>query len=92
MAFDRVFMISAIERDGVGDVLEYFADTVPVGPWHYPEDEISDLPMRLLAAEITREQSYLRLHAELPYALAVETRQLARVPRWLDPDRTDDLP
>lgn len=70
--FDRVFMISALQSDGVGDVLSYFADAVPPGPWHYPEDEISDLPMRLLAAEITREHAYHRLHDELPYALTVE--------------------
>ncbi|MFM1814341.1 MAG: GTPase Era [Pseudomonadota bacterium] len=72
MAFERVFMISAIESDGLEALLEYFADAVPQGPWHYPEDEISDLPVRLLAAEITREQAFLRLHDELPYALTVE--------------------
>jgi GTP-binding protein Era len=73
VAFDRVFMISALSGDGVGDLLDYLASAVPAGPWHYPEDEISDLPLRQLAAEITRERLYHRLHEELPYAATVET-------------------
>lgn len=72
VAFDRVFMISALGADGVSDVLEYFAAAVPAGPWHFPADEISDLPVRSLAAEITREQAYHRLHDELPYSMTVE--------------------
>jgi GTP-binding protein Era len=72
-AFERIFMIAAANGDGVEDVLRYFAETVPAGPFHYPADEISDVPMRLMAAEITREKVYLRLHEELPYQSTVET-------------------
>ena len=71
--FERIFMISATKGDGTGDVLRYFADAVPPGPHHYPADEISDLPERLMAAEVTREKLYLRLHEELPYQSTVET-------------------
>lgn len=71
--FEKVFMISATETDGLNDLRDYLADHVPAGPWHYPEDEISDLPLRMLAAEITREKIFLRLHDELPYAITVET-------------------
>ncbi len=71
--FDRIFMISAHNGDGVGDLLDYFAGAVPEGVWLYPEDQISDLPLRMLAAEITREKLFLRLHQELPYGLTVET-------------------
>lgn len=71
--FERVFMISALDGDGVGDLKSHLASSVPEGPWHYPEDEVSDAPMRLLAAEITREQIYRFLHQELPYATTVET-------------------
>lgn len=71
--FERTFMISATEGDGVSDVRDYFAAAMPKGPWLYPEDEISDVPMRLMAAEITREKLYLRLHEELPYQSTVET-------------------
>jgi GTP-binding protein Era len=71
--FDRIFMISAASGDGVDDVLNYFAESVPAGPHHYPADEISDLPERLMAAEVTREKLYLRLHEELPYQSTVET-------------------
>jgi len=73
IAFERTFMISATKGDGVGDVRDYFAAAMPKGPWLYPEDEISDVPMRLMAAEITREKLYLRLHEELPYQSTVET-------------------
>jgi GTP-binding protein Era len=76
-AFDRVFMLSALDGDGVEDFKAYLADAVPEGPWHYPEDEISDAPMRLLAAEITREKIYHWLHDELPYAITVETTSWA---------------
>ena len=71
--FERIFMISATKGDGIGDLLRYFAAAVPVGPHHYPADEISDLPERLMAAEVTREKLYLRLHEELPYQSTVET-------------------
>jgi GTP-binding protein Era len=71
--FKEVFMISATQGDGVADLKRYLAKAVPEGPWHYPEDDISDAPMRLLAAEITRERIYKYLHQELPYAITVET-------------------
>ncbi|WP_181702864.1 GTPase Era [Chthonobacter albigriseus] len=71
--FDATFMVSALNGSGVKDLLKYFAHHVPEGPWLYPEDQISDLPMRMLAAEITREKVFLRLHDELPYASTVET-------------------
>jgi GTP-binding protein Era len=71
--FEAVFMISAKSGDGVGDVRNWLAEHVPAGPWHYPEDEVSDAPVRQLAAEITREKLYLKLHQELPYQSTVET-------------------
>ena len=71
--FAATFMISALTGDGVGDLRTWLAGHVPAGPWHYPEDQISDAPARQLAAEITREKLYLRLHQELPYQSAVET-------------------
>jgi GTP-binding protein Era len=71
--FDPVFMISGLSGSGVSDLMDYLARTVPEGPWLYPEDEISDMPERLLASEVTREQVFLQLHDELPYASTVET-------------------
>src|SRR5262249_26860482 len=71
-AFDT-FMVSALTGDGVADVRRWLADHVPEGPWHYPADEVSDAPLRQLAAEITREKLYLKLHQELPYQSTVET-------------------
>ncbi|WP_422370785.1 GTPase Era [Hoeflea sp.] len=73
--FDETFMISALTGSGCSDLMNYLARTLPEGPWYYPEDQISDLPMRQLAAEITREKLYLRLHQELPYASHVETER-----------------
>jgi GTP-binding protein Era len=73
--FERTFMISALTGSGCGDLLDYLAESLPHGPWYYPEDQISDLPMRQLAAEITREKIYLRLHQELPYSSHVETEK-----------------
>lgn len=73
--FDRTFMISALKGSGCGDILDYLAETLPQGPWYYPEDQISDLPLRRLAAETTREKLTLRLHRELPYASHVETEK-----------------
>ena len=70
--FDEVFMISAETGDGIGDLLRGIARRLPEGPWHYPADQISDMPMRDIAAEITREQLFRQLHDELPYALTVE--------------------
>jgi GTP-binding protein Era len=71
--FTATFMISALSGDGVADLKRWFAAQMPEGPWLYPEDEMSDVPLRQLAAEITREQIYLRLHQELPYQSTVET-------------------
>ena len=71
--FDRIFMISALTGDGVADLRGFLATNLPTGPWLYPEDQLSDIPQRLLAAEITREKAFLMLHQELPYALTVET-------------------
>ena len=71
--FTETFMISALNGDGVMDLKTHLSDLAPEGPWMYPEDQISDITMRLLAAEITREKVYLRLHEELPYAITVET-------------------
>ncbi|MEK9969845.1 MAG: GTPase Era [Ferrovibrio sp.] len=71
--FDRVFMISAQKGTGVDDVRKDLATRMPAGPWLYPEDQLADVPMRFLAAEITREQVYRSLHDELPYAITVET-------------------
>jgi GTP-binding protein Era len=73
--FAATFMISALQGDGVADLKAHLARSVAPGPWHYPEDEISDAPFRVLAAEITRERIYDRLHDELPYQTAVETTQ-----------------
>jgi GTP-binding protein Era len=73
--FERTFMVSALKKDGVDDVLAAFAAALPQGPFLYPEDQAADLPMRLLAAEVTREQVFLQLHQELPYEAAVETEK-----------------
>jgi GTPase len=72
-AFAATFMVSALSGDGVADLKSFLAGHVPAGPWLYPEDQISDAPLRQLAAEITREKLYLRLHQELPYQSTVET-------------------
>jgi GTP-binding protein Era len=71
--FAATFMISALTGDGVADVKSWLAARAPAGPWHYPEDQITDAPLRQLAAELTREKLYLRLHQELPYQSTVET-------------------
>ncbi len=73
--FERTFMISALNGSGCEAVMDYLASTLPEGPWYYPEDQISDLPMRQLSAEITREKLFLRLHQELPYSSHVETEK-----------------
>ena len=73
--FDQTFMVSAINGSGTKDILKYFAEQMPKGPWLYPEDQASDIPLRMLAAEITREKLYLRLHEELPYISTVETEK-----------------
>jgi GTPase len=79
--FDPVFMISGRTGDGVDDLKRHLASTVPPGPWLFPEDQLSDMPERVIAAEATREQVFLQLHDELPYGSTVETE------RW--EDRTD---
>ena len=71
--FSKIFMVSAQKGDGVSDLITYFAGIVPSGPWMFPEDQVSDMPQRLLAAEITREKVFMHLHQELPYSIAVET-------------------
>jgi GTP-binding protein Era len=71
--FTDTFMISALTGSGVADLRRHLAGHLPEGPWLFPEDQVSDMPMRLLAAEITREKLFLRLQQELPYAVAVET-------------------
>jgi GTP-binding protein Era len=71
--FDRIFMISALNGDGVADLRDHLVSLIPHGPWLYPADQLSDIPQRLLAAEVTREKAFLQLHQELPYALTVET-------------------
>ncbi|MCS3760104.1 GTPase Era [Bradyrhizobium centrosematis] len=73
MKFARTFMIAAISGDGVDDIRKTLAEMVPPGPYLYPEDQMSDAPMRQLAAEITREKIYQKLHQELPYQSTVET-------------------
>lgn len=73
--FDRSFMICATRGDGVKDILRYLVPLMPEGEWLYPPDEVTDVPERVLAAEITREQCFLKLHAELPYGLMVETEK-----------------
>ena len=71
--FSETFMISALNGDGVDDFLKICGDQARPGPWMFPEDQITDMPMRLLAAEVVREKLFLQLHQELPYALTVET-------------------
>jgi GTP-binding protein Era len=71
--FDEVFMVSALTGNGVEDLKRHLAAAMPPGPWLFPEDQLSDAPERWLAAEVTREQVFLQLHDELPYAASVET-------------------
>ena len=73
MTFDDVFMISALDGTGVLDLKKHLAKIVPAGPWHYAEDDVTDMPLRSLAAEMTRERIYHWLHEELPYSTTVET-------------------
>lgn len=73
LSFRRTFMVSAKTGDGIGDLRDHLAEQVPAGPWLYPEDQLTDAPLRHLAAEITREKLFDRLHDELPYASTVET-------------------
>jgi GTP-binding protein Era len=75
LTFEDIYMVSATTGDGVAELKAALAARVPAGPWHFPEDQVSDATDRMLAAEVTREQLYLQLHAELPYASAVETEK-----------------
>ena len=72
---EEIFMISASTGDGVAELKRHLADAMPAGPWHYPEDQLTDATDRMVAAELTREQLYLQLHAELPYAAVVATEK-----------------
>lgn len=73
LAPEEVFFISALNGDGIEELKGALGAVVPEGPWHYPADDVTDLPLRMLAAELTREKIYDRLHQELPYAITVET-------------------
>ncbi|MCW3846481.1 GTPase Era [Sphingomonas sp. LB-2] len=75
LAFDETFFVSAQTGDGVPELKAALAARLPEGPWHFPEDQVSDATERMIAAEVTREQLYLQLHAELPYASAIETEK-----------------
>jgi GTP-binding protein Era len=75
VGFEEIFMVSATTGDGIADLKASLAARMPPGPWHFPEDQVSDASERLAASEVTREQLYLQLHAELPYASAVETEK-----------------
>jgi GTP-binding protein Era len=78
--FTDVFMVSALKQDGIADLMAHVAAQLPEGPWMFPEDQVSDLPQRLLAAEITREKAFRVLHQELPYSLTVDCE------RWEERD------
>ena len=75
LAFDATFMVSALSGAGTDAILDWIAPRLPAGPWLYPEDQLSDAPLRFMAAEITREKLFERLHQELPYQSTVETDQ-----------------
>ncbi len=80
VAFDETFFVSAATGDGVPEFKAALAARLPEGPWHFPEDQVSDATERMIAAEVTREQLYLQLHAELPYASAVDTEKYSERP------------
>jgi GTP-binding protein Era len=73
--FEQTFMISALNGDGVGDFLDWCVAHSPEGPWHFPEDQLTDLTLALTAAEVTREKLFLRIHEEIPYNATVETEK-----------------
>lgn len=75
LAFERTFMISALSGDGVKDFLDFCLTRIPLGPWHFPEDQLTDLTLALTAAEVTREKLFLRIHEEIPYNAHVETEK-----------------
>ncbi|WP_109356990.1 GTPase Era [Sphingorhabdus sp. EL138] len=78
--FNETFFVSAKTGDGLDELKSYLVDAMPEGPWHFPEDQVSDVSERLLAAEITREQVFRQLHAELPYATAIAMEQYKERP------------
>lgn len=80
LAFDQTFMISALKKHGLARLLEGLADLMPEGPWLYPEDQVTDAPLRAFAAEVTREKMFERLHDELPYQTTVETDSWKEMP------------
>jgi GTP-binding protein Era len=75
LPFEEIFFVSAFTGDGVAELKSALAKRLPPGPWHYPEDQLSDATTRLMASELTREQLYQQLHAELPYAATIETEK-----------------
>jgi GTP-binding protein Era len=87
-AFDRTFMISALSGEGVETLKDYFAESMPAGPFLYPQDQMTDLPLRVLASEITREKLTLRLHDELPYRTTVETESWTETKRGVRIEQT----
>jgi GTP-binding protein Era len=80
VAFEEIYFVSATTGDGVAELKRALAARVPEGPWHFPEEQVSDATDRMLAAEVTREQLYLQLHAELPYESAIETEKFEERP------------
>jgi GTP-binding protein Era len=75
LPFEATFMLSALKGDGIKDFLDWAAKRVPEGPWHFPEDQLTDLTLALTAAEVTREKLFLRIHEEIPYNATVETEK-----------------
>jgi GTP-binding protein Era len=75
LAFERTFMVSALTGSGVEDFLDFCAERIPLGPWHFPEDQLTDLTLAITAAEVTREKLFLRIHDEIPYNATVETEK-----------------
>ncbi|RUT33177.1 GTPase Era [Arsenicitalea aurantiaca] len=75
LRFEQTFMISALKGDGVQDMMDWCARHVPPGPWHFPEDQLTDLSLAITAAEVTREKLFLRIHDEIPYNVTVETER-----------------
>jgi len=75
LAFEQTFMVSALKGDGVKDFLDWASNRIPPGPWHFPEDQLTDLSLAITAAEVTREKLFLRIHDEIPYNVTVETEK-----------------
>ena len=88
MTFEETFLVSAEKGDGVSDLFATLAERMPEGPWMYPGDQLSDISDRLMAAEVTREKVYLRLHQEVPYETTVETESWKRDKKGLRIDQT----